>query len=365
MMYIGRFIAGLGIGTLSLVAPMYISESAPTQVRGRLVCFQQLAITFGIMISFFMDLGFKETGKYGWRYALGGQWAFGFVMFGLVLCVPESPRFLVKQGRINKADRCLKKLRALDNVDRELSIIVQQVDYEQKIGQCSWTQMFGKEYIFRVLFGATVLMFQQFSGINVIMYYAPKIFSLLKLPSTLFNSFVGIMNFLATFLALWLVDRAGRRKLMLFGAVGMFLGHMGCAATALSAGESDTAGGYIIMVFIFFFIVNYAYSWGPVAWLIPAEIYPIRVRGKALSVTTFSNWIFNFAVSMFANPMLNSWNIGYCFLFFAAWCAIMGLYMYLLFPETKGRTLENVDQLFKVQSVRDLKCHVKRVVAAK
>eukprot|EP01135_Chromosphaera_perkinsii_P008051 Nk52_evm1s1096 gene=Nk52_evmTU1s1096 len=362
MLYVGRVVAGLGNGILSLVVPMYNSELSAPKTRGMLVGLQQLAITFGILVAFLVNLAFQHKHPDGWRYSLIGQSVFGAILVIGVYALPESPRWLIKHGKDDLATGHLKRLRGVTNVDVEFTQIKQTVEYEEAIGKGEWADLFKQDMLLRVIIGVMIQFFQQMTGMNAIMYYSATIFEDIGIDGITTTAVTGGVNFLSTFLALYLVDVVGRRRLLLWGASGMFL----CAAWIGIIGfafdpEDNTIPGYIVVVLICCFIVNFAYSWGPCGWIIPSEIYPLRQRGKAMSVTTSSNWIGNFAIAQITPMMLSSaLGLGGTFFFFSFWLVIMFIFIATTLPETKGRTLEEMDIVFNVRNMAEYRGHVKQ-----
>ena len=360
MLYAGRVIAGLGNGALSLSVPLYNSELSAPQMRGKLISLQQLAITFGILVAFLVNLGFENVDN-GWRYSLTGQSVLGAVLFIGVFFLPESPRWLVQHDKEDQASAILRRLRGVTDVDVEFTQIKQTVEYEESIGKGRWIDLFKADLLLRVVIGVAIQFFQQMTGMNAIMYYAPTIFEDINQNGMVATAVTGGVNFLSTFLAIYLVDIVGRRRLLLWGATGMFLsssviGVLGYATDL----ENNTAAGYIVVALICLFVVNFAYSWGPCGWIIPAEIYPLRQRGKAMSVTTGFNWIGNFIIGKVTPLMISGvFSIGGTFFFFSFWLVLMFIFIATTLPETKGRTLEEMDLVFNCRNMSEYRGHVK------
>ncbi|KAG0173799.1 hypothetical protein DFQ28_008121 [Apophysomyces sp. BC1034] len=372
MMVTGRAIAGLGIGTLSMTVPLYQSELAPKEIRGRLISLQQFMITAGLMVAFWVGAGTQSiNGQASWRIPLGIQIAPAIVLLFGVLFLPYSPRWLVSKGRNEEALEVLARLHAKGDktapaVVEEYNEIIQQVELERQIAITSYTELFKGTIRRRLILGILIQVFQQFTGINSIMYYAPKIFKQAGIgedSATLIASGVnGVLNMFATIPAVLFLDRLGRRLTLISGSILMgtcmlLAGIVMAACGEVGIDESgekvvkmgqNQSASYFCIVMIYFFVAGFAYSWGPVGWVYPAEIYPLSVRAKATSITTAANWLMNFVISMIVPVMLSSITWG-TYIFFGCCCFIMSTCVFLFFPETKGRSLEEMDAVFSGQ----------------
>ncbi|CDS06946.1 hypothetical protein LRAMOSA09469 [Lichtheimia ramosa] len=373
----GRFVCGMAVGSLSMLVPLYQSEIAPPEVRGSLVSLQQLAVTFGILISFWIDFGTQYIDNEGqWRIPLCLQLALGLILGFGILFFPFSPRWLMSKGREEEALRVLSKLRRkpIDHPDvqeewREIKISVefdkelerhQYPQYAEKpgfknsfmIGLLGYRDLFRPGMFRRLAIGCIIMFFQQFVGTNSLIYYAPKIFQSLGLSgqtiSLLATGIVGIINFVCTFPTVMFLDMMGRTRTLMVASVFMTLSMV---IIAIISGiydgnwEGNEGKGWVCVAFTYFFIANFAYSWGPVGWVIPAEIFPLRARAKAMSVTTSSNWMNNFIIAQITPPMLD--NIGFgTYVFFAVFCFLSFFFVWFFVPETKGRSLEEMDEIF-------------------
>jgi len=332
--YGGRFVTGLGVGSLSMVVPLYNAEIAPPEVRGSLVGLQQLAITFGILISFWIDYGTNYIGGNGagqheaaWRLPLALQLVPAIILGVGILFMPFSPRWLVNQGRDDEALAVLSRSRNLppeaDVVRIEFLEIRAQHLFEKEVSEekfpqyqdDTWSSNFklgfysyfslirDRHLLYRVAVGSLTMFFQQWTGINAILYYAPVIFQHLGLTgnttSLLATGVVGIVMFLATIPAVLWVDQLGRKPVLISGAFLMGTCHI---IVAILSGlfedswQNHVAAGWAACAFVWVFAIGFGYSWGPCAWILVAEIWPLSVRGKGISIAASSNWMNNFIV---------------------------------------------------------------------
>ncbi|KAI8371962.1 general substrate transporter [Choanephora cucurbitarum] len=376
----GRFVTGMGVGSLSLLVPLYQSEISPPEIRGSLVSLQQLAVTFGILISFWIDYGLTRVqGEASWRVPLCIQIAFALVLGVGILFFPFSPRWLMSKGREEEALQVISKLRRLpqdhpDVVEEwkeikatvEFDRIVERQQYPQYIDQGSkgrlmielagYRELFRKGIFNRVVIGSMIMFFQQFTGMNALIYYAPKIFQSVGLTgnsvSLLATGVVGIINFVMTFPTVFFLDVVGRKIALMVASVLMAICMIIVAIiTALFQHDwpNHTAEGWVSVAFIYVFIACFACTWGPIGWVIPAEIFPLRARAKAMSVTTSSNWMNNFIIGLIVPVMLENITYG-TYIFFACFLILSFFFVWFFVPETKGRTLEEMDEIFGGQS---------------
>ncbi|KAF9565274.1 general substrate transporter [Agrocybe pediades] len=369
----GRFVTGLGVGSLSMAVPLYNAEIAPPEVRGSLVALQQLAITFGIMVSFWIDYGTNYIGGTGegqleaaWRIPLALQLVPAVILGVGILFMPFSPRWLVNQGRDDEALAVLSKARNLpptsDLVQIEFLEIRAQYLFEKetseiqfpqyqdgswmsnfKLGLHGYLSLLGERHLlYRLAVGTLIMFFQQWTGVNAILYYAPSIFNELGLTgnanSLLATGVVGIAMFLATIPAVLWVDKVGRKPVLVSGAFLMAGCHIIVAIlTGLfrESWHSHVAAGWVACTFVWIFAIGFGYSWGPCAWILVAEIWPLSVRGKGISIAASSNWMNNFIVGQVTPSMLTHISYG-TFIFFGAFSLMGGLFVLFLVPETKG-----------------------------
>jgi len=358
-LYIGRFIAGLSIGLLSMAVPLYLSEMSPKDIRGRLVSMQQLAITVGILVSFLINLACSYIpGDISWRLPFGIQVVISILMAIGVIFLPMSPRWLLSKGRAEQASQNLVKVRGGDSVDvrAEYEEMQDSIRLENEIGNGSWNELFINGMWKRVALGVALQMFQQLTGINAVMYYAPAILNKAgfhDLSAELIGTAgTGVVNVLMTFPGIFLVDRLGRRPLLISGAVLMavMMAFLGALIGIYGPNYDNHAIPYVCLVMMYLFVASFAYSWGPIGWIYPSEIYPMRIRAKATSMTTASNWLFNFIVAEIVPVLMTQINWG-VYLLFAGFGLLMAAWVVLTVPETKNKSLEEIDQLFGQQGV--------------
>ncbi|KAJ5188903.1 Major facilitator superfamily domain general substrate transporter [Penicillium cf. griseofulvum] len=382
--FAGRFVTGLGVGSLSMVVPLYNAELAPPEIRGSLVAVQQLAITFGIMVSFWIGYGTNYIGGTGatqsdaaWLIPVCIQILPAVVLaVGMMMFMPQSPRHLMNTGREEECLQTLARLRSAPPDDMLVRIEFLEIkslylferetaaekypDWQDgslssrfKIGLHDYMSLITDKSLFkRTATACMVMVFQQWNGINAINYYAPFIFKEMHLGgntiSLLATGVVGIFEFVFTIPAVLWVDKIGRKKILIAGAIGMASCHFivaGIIGAYQGRFEQNPAAGWVAIVFVWIFIINFAYSWGPVAWIVTSEVFPLSMRAKGVSIGGSSNWLNNFAVGTATSPFLQKSNFG-AFIFFGCITTIAVVYVIFLVPETKGRTLEEMDELF-------------------
>ncbi|KAL7309700.1 hypothetical protein PS15m_010549 [Mucor circinelloides] len=366
----GRFVAGLGIGSLSMAVPLYLSELAPKEIRGRLISLQQLTITIGLMVAFWVNVGTESlTTDAAWRIPLGIQMAPAVVLFIGTMFLPFSPRWLIKKGRNAEALSVLSKLHSAGDetaphVVSEYQEIIAQVEHERAVSVDSYLELFKGTLLRRLVLGILIQVFQQFTGINSIMYYAPTIFQQAGVPgrsaSLIASGVNGVLNVFSTIPAILFLDRLGRRFVLISGALimgitmllcGIVMGATGRVYKDTDSGQmkvdmsGNTSASYFCIVMVYFFVAGFAYSWGPCGWVYPAEIYPLSIRAKGTSLTTAANWLMNFIISLFVPVMLTTITWG-TYIFFGCCCLVMATSVFLFYPETKGRSLEEMDVVF-------------------
>jgi len=337
-----RLIGGLGVGAAAMVSPMYIAEIAPSKWRGRLVSFYQMAIVMGILLAYFSNYLFDGLGANNWRWMFASQAAPSLVFLLLLLAVPETPRWLIMKGRKNEAEKILKKISDGVAVEKAISEIEESFHHEHKV---SIKQLFSKTYLPVLVIGMMVAIFQQVTGINSILYYAPVIFKETGLDSAsslLQTIGIGAVNVIATFGAILLVDKLGRKKLLLTGCVLMGI-------SLVSVGlcfHYKYFDNYIVLIFMLLYVSAFGCTLGAVVWVYLSEIFPNRVRSIALSIATLALWLADFAVTLTFPVMTKQMGTASTMFVYAAFCAVAFVYMLLKVKETKGKSLEDIESLF-------------------
>lgn len=340
VLIISRLVLGLAIGVASVMAPLYLAETATYQTRGAVVSLYQLALTTGIVCSYVINYLFLDN--HDWR-AMFASSAFPALILSIaILFVPESPRWLCSVGRRDAASKALKKLRKSSSIEHELQDIESTLANEPKQGD--WLLLF-KSPLFPVLMlGMMLFCLQQLSGINVVIYFAPEIFKNLGLNSTtgqiLATIGIGVVNLLVTVIAMLSVDKIGRRKLLLFGFFGTFFSLM---ALCLFSVNQVAWLPYLSVICLLLYIFSFAVSIGPIPHIAMAEIFPLHVRGAGMGFSAMSNWIFNTLV-IFSFPLLEKMmGIEYTFALYALLSLLGLVYTYFYMPETKNVSLEQIE----------------------
>ncbi|XP_065183182.1 uncharacterized protein LOC135814054 [Sycon ciliatum] len=369
MVYLGRVVAGFGVGILSMIVPVYNAEMSPAEHRGRLVSLNQLSITAGIMVSFLINLACTAY-VHGWRISLALQSVFSIVLLLGMMYAPETPRYLMKINQRARAVNVMNWIRTgrkrhITSEAEVSKVVLEEVDSiateirdGARLRGGTWADIFEWSSLKRLIIGMWVQLFQQFTGMNIIMYYSTGIFSTIGVSPYLSTTLVGIINFLTTFGTLVLVDKVGRKVLLLLGGLGMAVSTALGASVIVASGGNDEltkSDGSLVVICICVFIFFFALTWGPVAWVITSEMFPLRLRGKLVSITTASVWAGNFAIA-FGTPLLLQPTVldvqGTLFLMSACNFAAV-VFILLTVPETKGRSLESMDELFEQRSVLD------------
>jgi MFS transporter, SP family, arabinose:H+ symporter len=342
-----RFAGGIAIGAASMLSPLYIAEIAPEKIRGRLVALYQLAIVVGILIVFFVNLQIQRLGDETWNLQTGWRWMFASlalpaVLFGvLLLFVPESPRWLMKSGRREAAQRVLERVGGAENARREMA----QIDSALREEEGRWSELFTTGYFRAVIIGTLLAVFSQVSGINAIMYFAPEIFKTAGSGTDsafLQTVIVGVVNLGFTFIAIWLVDKAGRKPLLLIGTL-VQVASLAFVGLMFQRGGS----GMLLLAGILAFVAAFSMSTGPITWILNSEIFPTKLRARAMSVAVVCLWFADWVVTQ-TFPMLRE-GIGSAKTFWVyAGCSFLCvIYILTLMPETKGRTLEEIEAGWK------------------
>ena len=357
VLVIGRLTVGFGVGVASVAAPLYAAEQAPTHLRGRFVSTYQLAITIGIFVAYLVDQAL--TNGSSWRMMLGVSAVPGVLLLLAMAPMPESTRWLIGKGRRQDAAAGLAKLRPDVDVDATLDSIEEAARAEDA-DRASWAEVFSKSLRKPLTVGIGLAIFQQITGINAIIYYADKIFAEAGFSTPADQAAattwaIGGVNVLATFIAVAYVDRFGRRPLLFAGLVGMAasLTTVGIAFQFMDSADTSGAGtggpttaGLITLVALVVFIASFAFSLGPVVWTVINEIFPNRVRGRAVAVATAVNWGAAFLVSEFFLTLIDAIGSSATFWLFAAFAVIAYVWIWRKVPETKGKSLEEIQEVW-------------------
>ena len=343
-----RFIGGIGIGIASILAPMYISEIAPADIRGRLISIYQLGIVTGILLIYFVNAGIAGLHDNAWNVNSGWRWMFGsglvpsLIFILLLLPIPESPRWLAKQNRWNEADVILAKVNGRENADKEIAAIRESLTEQQG----SFLDLLKPGLRTALTIGIVLAIFSQITGINVIMYYAPEIFKATGSGSSsalMQTIWVGSINLLLTIIAIKYVDKLGRKKLLLIGSAGMAV----CLAIVGLAFYTESAGGYWVLAGILLYISFFAISLGPLTFVVVAEIFPNHIRGRAMSVAIFFLWLSVYLVSQTFPMLLESIGSAYTFWIYMITSVMAFIFIWKVVPETKGKTLEQIQEMWR------------------
>ncbi|KKI44374.1 MAG: sugar porter family MFS transporter [Hafnia sp.] len=343
ILILSRVLLGLAVGIASYTAPIYLSEIAPEKIRGSMISMYQLMITIGILAAYLSDTAFSYTGA--WRWMLGVITIPAILLLIGVFFLPDSPRWLAARGSDEKARRVLEKLRdTSEQAKNELDEIRESL----KVKQSGWALFINNKNFRRAVYlGVLLQVMQQFTGMNVIMYYAPKIFDLAGFASTSQQMWgtviVGLVNVLATFIAIGLVDRWGRKPTLILGFIVMALG-MGTLGTMMNIGISSVFAQYFAVIMLLIFIVGFAMSAGPLIWVLCSEIQPLKGRDFGITCSTATNWIANMIVGATFLTMLNSLGSAHTFWVYAGLNVLFIFITLALIPETKNISLEHIER---------------------
>ncbi|EUC46368.1 hypothetical protein COCMIDRAFT_25582 [Bipolaris oryzae ATCC 44560] len=375
MLTVGRLVGGIGIGALATIAPLYISEIAPPEIRGALLVLQEFSIVLGIVVAFWTTYGTRYmAGEWAWRLPFLIQMIPGLILGAGIVFLPFSPRWLASKGRDDEALQVLGKLRKLPTTDtrvfQEWCEIRAEVAFnrevnlerhpdlqgntrmdEFKLEIQSWLDCFRHRCWRRTVVGVGIMFFQQFVGINALIYYSPSLFKTLGQDYEMQLLLSGIINctqLVGVATSLWTMDRFGRRSLLLSGAALMFICHLIIAVLVGKFGgrwADYSTEGWVAVAFLFFYMFSFGATWGPVPWAMPSEIFPSSLRAKGVALSTCSNWFNNFVIGLITPPLVQ--NTGYgAYTFFAVFCLLAFVFTFFGIPETSGKTLEEMDQVF-------------------
>jgi sugar porter (SP) family MFS transporter len=334
-----RFVGGLGIGSAAVLSPLYIAEIAPARVRGALVSVNQMAIVTGILLAYFVNWIFAGTGPSNWRYMYAAGAVPSVLFFLLLLRVPESPRWLLKRDREDEASRVLARVNTAEAAAQEIRDIRETLALEKG----SFGELFRPGFRRPLVIAVVLAVFQQITGINAILYYAPRIFEsagFARMSAIGQSTIVGFANLVFTVVAIVLADRVGRRPLLLIATGGMGVSLVLLGAAFRYHFLPSSALLFVILLYIAFF----ASAMGPLVWVVMAEIFPIRMRGAAMGLATLVLWFADFAVTLTFPVISDRLNASAAFWLYGAMCALDLVFMILYLPETKGRTLEEIER---------------------
>ena len=333
---IARFFVGACIGVASLVTPLYLSEMSPARIRGALVSLNQLAITVGIVVAYFVDYALAANRDWRWMFMTAVFPA--LVLIAGMIFLPESPRWLAGKGYRERALDCFRRLGRGEEAEAEMREVEEALS-EEKGGFLS---LFSKGFRVAVLVGVGLAIFQQITGINTIVYYSPEILRLSGYPSAkaaiLAAAVIGVANVLVTIVSIFLVDRLGRRFLLAVGTVGMAL-----ALALIGIAFHRQAAGVVVFYEMIAYVVFFGIGLGPVVWLLISEIYPTRIRGEAMSLATLSVWGANWVVAGTFLSLIHAAGPAGTFWTFAVICVLAFVFCLAFVPETKGKTLEAIE----------------------
>ncbi len=338
--FIFRFIGGLGVGMASTLSPVYIAEVSPADIRGKLVSLNQLTIVIGILIAYFTNYLLVGIGPNNWRWMFGSEAIPAVIFLVALFFVPESPRWLYKKNRDDEGFSILSKIAGTDYAGKVSVEIKKTLNNEEK---GSFRELLNSNLRFVMVIGILLAILQQWCGINVIFFYAPVIFQKtgIGVDSSLFQTIIiGVVNLTFTIVAMQLIDKVGRKKLLLIGSAGMVITYILIGACFYF----NFLHGIHVLILILMTIAFYAISLAPVVWVLMSEIYPNRIRGEAMSVATFFLWVASFILTL-TFPILQE-NIGesYTFWLYAGICLLGWLFIIRYVPETKGKSLEELEE---------------------
>ncbi|KAK8162688.1 general substrate transporter [Phyllosticta citrichinensis] len=354
----GRFFAGYGVGLISALIPLYQSETSPKWIRGSIVGCYQLAITIGLLLAAIVDNATKNRNDSGsYRIPIAVQFAWAIILVGGLILLPETPRYLIKRDNYPAAAKSLGKLRRLPvshpAINDELAEIHANHMYEMSLGRATYIDCCRGNLGVRLATGCALQALQQLTGVNFIFYYGTSFFKNAGFdnPFTI-TMITSCINVVTTLPGLWMIESWGRRKLLLMGAIGMAFCQFVVAITGTVAKTTDRPAQKAMISFVCFYIFFFACSWGPAAWVVTGEIFPLKVRAKSLSMTTASNWLLNWAIAYSTPYMVDDGpgnaNMGAkVFFVWGTCCFICIIFVWACIYETKGLSLEQVDELYE------------------
>ena len=336
-----RILGGIAVGGASVLAPMYIAEVSPAHLRGRMVSLNQLTIVIGISMAYFSNYFLLAIGENAWRWMFTAEAVPSLLFFFALFIVPESPRWLVARNDENKASEVLKKIAGTNFARFELSEIKASLAGNEKRGTLK--DAFKKKYSVILFLGIFLAVFQQWSGINVIFFYAPDIFAKANLgldAALLQTTLIGVMNIVFTILAMQVIDKIGRKKLMLIGAAGMAVCYVAIGYLFMT-GKTE---GWLLLSLILTAIAFFAFGLGSTVWVILSEIFPNKIRGAAMSLATLSLWVACYLLTLTFPILVDMFSTAFTFWIYAVICVIGFLVIFKILPETMGISLEKLEK---------------------
>lgn len=350
-----RIIGGVGIGVVSIVSPIYISEVSPARIRGTLVSLYQLAVTAGFLLAYMANWGidsninteiaseslwYRMFNTEAWRGMLGSETIPALLFFFIIFFIPESPRWLITKGSTSKASNVLSRIYN-DKAEIESQIRTTRESLGEG-NEGSWKDLLKPGILLAVIAGSAIAILGQFMGVNAVLYYGPKIFADAGFDNPMFSTvLVGLVNFLTTILAVFIIDKVGRKQLIYWGVSGMIICLL-CIGTYFAWGQSLGLGNGFMLTFFLLYVFCCAISISAIVFVLLSEMYPNSVRGRAMSIAGFALWVGTYLIGQLT-PVLLGWSPAGTFFIFAAMCLPYMLIMWKVIPETTGKTLEEIE----------------------
>lgn len=359
ILIISRFALGIGIGIASFSVPLYIAEISPARKRGALVTLNQLMITIGILVSYITDYWVaNDSNPFSWRLMFHIGFIPGFILFTGMFFLPETPRWLINKGKEKEGRNVLEKVEDPDLVDETINKMKEEIALDSKT-KITLKQLFSPWLKFPLIIGIGIMMYSEFTGIDTIVYYTPKIFKIAGFVSNeqaiLPAIIIGLANVLFTIVSIFLLDRVGRRPLFLIGLAGLVITLSAIGTCFYFQNSLGVFFNYCTIISMFLFIVSFAISFGPLGWLLISEVFPLKLRGLGMSISSFANWFSNATVNFLFLKVVNVISLSGAFWTFSLIGLSALIWGYYYIPETKGKSLEQIeDHWRKGKSPREL-----------